>query len=335
MAKRRYKAERGYNRRPRSPASRGLKGAKGWEKNGLRMSETSDKGLGAFDRVLDGTTEYLVQKVRRLFKPLVKSSKGRIRIPERPWTIVFLHIPRTAGDAMRTGLFNDAQWDHTPFQEAPAPLTEEELNQLAGHRMVKGFISQADLERWPRERRTFTFLRDPVERVLSLYFFLRHGEYTLGHKVSVTEFFEMDHPYVRSFSHNAMTWQLGDHLHRDHRTMTGEQALERAKKALEQLDFVGFFEQLPRDFPGLKRSIFSHARVPFIYPLLFQLGARLTVHRRRIRRHAARVTPEELAVVKRCNHLDIELYRYAARRFGLRAPIYDNYQDWLRHLLRS
>ena len=42
--------------------------------------------------------------------------------------------------------------------------------------------------------------------------------------------------YIVSYGHNTMTWQLGDHMHAQHRTVSDEDALAAAKSFLESMD---------------------------------------------------------------------------------------------------
>jgi hypothetical protein len=57
---------------------------------------------------------------------------------------------------------------------------------------------------------------------------------------------------MRSFVENAMTWQLGYHMHSHHRNISIESAFTNAQNWLQSADFVGFYENFAADFLRLR-----------------------------------------------------------------------------------
>ena len=87
--------------------------------------------------------------------------------------LVFLHIPKTAGQTVHFELERIFRKEnvspvrvHTQSPETSFPDPERYL-------LFSGHIDWHDIERVPEPRVTFSVLRDPGERVASFYFYLR------------------------------------------------------------------------------------------------------------------------------------------------------------------
>jgi len=96
-------------------------------------------------------------------------------------TIVFLHIPKTAGQTIHQELARAVG------AEAVSPVrvhTQAPPNAQMppGYRLYSGHIDWTGLEALPADRFTFTVLRDPLERIASFYFYLldQAGKFTPG-----------------------------------------------------------------------------------------------------------------------------------------------------------
>ncbi len=87
-------------------------------------------------------------------------------------TIVFLHIPKTAGQTIHTALARAVG----PGAVSPVRVhtQADAAGQMPpGYRLYSGHIDWDALETLPEPRFTFTVLRDPLERIASFYFYLR------------------------------------------------------------------------------------------------------------------------------------------------------------------
>lgn len=88
-------------------------------------------------------------------------------------TIVFLHIPKTAGQAVNEALhelvggsaFVSPVRVHTQAAKGP--------QMPPGYSLYSGHIDWTELESLPPDRFAFTVLRDPRERIASFYFYMR------------------------------------------------------------------------------------------------------------------------------------------------------------------
>ncbi len=114
--------------------------------------------------------------VKHAFAPLMRFGTARtVGDPSAPRTL-FGHIPRTAGDVIQTAVFAHLTWERSDIYSPIQCLGEAEMKALRQHRVAKGFVSHLDIAKLGDGLRLVTFLRNPVERVLSLHRFLRGGE---------------------------------------------------------------------------------------------------------------------------------------------------------------
>lgn len=87
--------------------------------------------------------------------------------------IVFLHIPKTAGQAVHNALVQVVGG-----QDHVSPVRVREQAQAGrqmpkGYRLYSGHIDWTEMELLPKERFAFTILRDPRERIASFYLYMR------------------------------------------------------------------------------------------------------------------------------------------------------------------
>ena len=104
------------------------------------------------------------------------------RRPRHEWTLIFLHIPKTAGTSLRQAI-GSAYEPHERLYLYDNPslegsLSPKEFKQLpeetrARLRFVMGHIPFGLHRSIPRESRYVVVLRDPVERVVSHYYHYR------------------------------------------------------------------------------------------------------------------------------------------------------------------
>jgi len=128
--------------------------------------------------------------------------------------IVHLHIPKTAGTALRAAFEKAANGTlriSPHFQEAKyADLDPSEFDFFSGH---FGFKTAAKLD-----GQIITVVRNPVDRFVSLYYFLRQQfdqgrekgqRATLASRYPLSEFVKIrDEPSLLEPFYNTMTWQI-------------------------------------------------------------------------------------------------------------------------------
>lgn len=229
---------------------------------------------------------------------------------------VFIHIPKTAG-ATVTGIIKRQYKPFYPFpldapkyrfhfvrnpQELDAfgqwydslpPRIRHHLPFIYGHMMF-----QYDIERFlNRPCRYFTFVRDPVERTLShYYFYLRATNTADAPRVS-----------LEAFAHR------GDMKNYQTRWLTSaagfqgspQQMLEAAIDNLEnRFFFVGITERFDESILMLQNLL--HWKTPYYFK----------VNEAKMRPRRDQIPPETLEQIKACNTLDQQLYEYALKRFN-------------------
>ena len=87
--------------------------------------------------------------------------------------LVFLHIPKTAGQSVHAALSGAAGAGCVSPVRVHAEAPRGAAQMPAGYSLYSGHIDWEALEALPPARRVFTVLRDPLERMASFYFYLR------------------------------------------------------------------------------------------------------------------------------------------------------------------
>lgn len=190
---------------------------------------------------------------------------------EKPPLHVVMHIPKTAGSSLARGLTESLEpgtvlargWfdEHVRYSKK---VGLHDIRVLIGHitgRELGYFTDAYDVT-------TSTFLRDPIERVLSNYLFWREQTPEVqiddidGNKVSLVDLslhWKDDLERILTSSNkvwkyrelaNVISWQLATSMYeRDvHRP---EAVLELAKSRLRKMGFVGDYDRLKTDYEGL------------------------------------------------------------------------------------
>jgi len=229
-----------------------------------------------------------------------------------PGSVIFLHLPKTAGSTLRgvmvrqydpaeSHLIARPVWDNFEAFKAWPEAERHRIRFLYGH---MGF----GLHAWMKPPVTYaTMLRDPVERVLSHFHSARSGtvaelrgriprEMTVGDYVREQVSGELDNGQVRLLSGEPFV-EFGG-VTRDH--------LEAAKVHLrDHFAVVGVTERFDEALVMMRDALGWRRRIAY-------LRRNVTAEPR------ARVSAEDLAVVRDASRLDAELHAYAAETFDRR-----------------
>ena len=232
-----------------------------------------------------------------------------------PWASqsFFLHIPRTAGTTLNAVIRNNFAPEEVlsiysrADYERMAVLDEEVLAPI---RLIQGhlFLQSYDPPMsYAREVEVFTFLREPVARLVSQYLFELHWEENSLHTflneggVTFADYVTSDCKELRYRGRNFMTRMLsGMDFALD---SFPRAALDAAKRNLESVfGFVGVQERFDeslvmlQDFLGLESIL--HERRNALRPALKE-----------------RIAEADLALAAERNAADIELHAFAAELF--------------------
>jgi len=201
---------------------------------------------------------------------------------------------------------------------------------------------------------TFTILRDPVERVLSVIKHLKK----YGYKICTNELKyylrvedcmpprpQVFHEKLHSYLRNGVAFQWGDYLNEPKRTTQPQEAVALAKEVLRNMTFIGFYEDWETDYYGLQAAIFPdfdedtdvqkswwQRPVVAFRRVLFYWGTLIARARMRTRKYAAQVTsPEDWKLLRESTRYDQEVYDYARTLTGRPVdPFYTDYAEFAR-----
>jgi hypothetical protein len=241
----------------------------------------------------------------------IRDAKGELRPAAGP-LIAFVHVPKTAGASVKS-MFARA-FSIVTVTDAGNYLRDPEaaVVRVSSGRITKGRVAVGHIPyglfraHLPGDTRYMTFLRDPVNRVLSHY----HGHLRRTPRTervrsvtaaSLKEAIELRLPEIS----NLATRLLSD----DPSPMEAlpASALDQAKANLREFEFVGVTERFDE-------SIVLMQRVLGLPPVLYE-----SQHVSRDRPSIEEITEEERRLIQEMNELDLELYSFARGLFEERA----------------
>ncbi len=236
------------------------------------------------------------------------------RKKNQPGTVpaLFLHIQKTAG----TSIVHMARQYYGDSLVSHGDCWGKSPDQLHQFRFVSGHIGYDFARHLMQGRYSFTFLRDPAERILSMYYFCRTRNpeefdiYRKAHELDLPEFLEagLHDPCVRKNIWNNQVWQLAHgYAHLDEHGVSdfGEDELLRLAKAhLAELSHVGLTERFHEDARPVLRALGLPKMKEMPVMNATEERPPAAAHDEAIRRGLGKLT-----------ELDRELYDYA-RRLG-------------------
>jgi len=226
--------------------------------------------------------------------------------------LCFMHIGKTAGTSLQHLLRETLE--ATPvYTGSPEDFDTIEAGKLDHYGLILGHFCYRHTAKFRKERYLVTFLRDPVNRVLSNYYFLRgwKGEIYKGNKemleaaqrLSLENFLKCDLPQVRSVTTNHQTLFLAA----DFRTPGDPNDVHLRENAiynLRQFDFVGITEA----YEESAALLFADLGLPL--PSKLEV---LNVTEDRI--SANQIPPETRRMIEKLNVLDCAIYAEARKIF--------------------
>jgi Galactose-3-O-sulfotransferase len=249
------------------------------------------------DRLLE-----TIRKVSNEKRPVPPGLAGR--------QLCFLHIGKTAGTSLQHALF-EAISDAAIFHESLSGFDRVSATELALNDIVIGHFTYQHVRKMRPTRFLMTFLREPVDRVVSNYHFLRtkspvsqYSEVALraARSLSLKDFLLCEDPNVRMVTENFQTKALAFDIRPNHLepSMTGV-LLENAERNLATFDFIGITEYFDDSVRVLSEM----------------LGVELSVKKLNVNpdRPVSPPTAGELDIARSLNRLDLELYDKARSSF--------------------
>lgn len=172
-----------------------------------------------------------------------------------PVPALFQHIQKTAGTTIveiASQLYGSNMTSHGDHVGKPP-------EEFAGIPFVSGHFGFDFARQLMADRYSFTFLRDPVKRVLSMYHYCRRQEpdaspmYRIAQELDLENFLRtaLDSPLVKSRIWNNQVWQLAHGwANLDNRQIDDfepSRLLDMAKENLQSFSHIGFTEDFETD----------------------------------------------------------------------------------------
>lgn len=246
--------------------------------------------------------------------------------------LAFIHVPKTGGTSLQA-ILEGVLMNSRPVFNIRHPLQAKKFLSLPEHEQsnyygVFGHMPAGICRHVNRPVIYMTFLRDPVERILSAYAHnLRHPEEPgadvacaegiswTGHLSNIAVSCLANHDLLQEPDESGAYWAT-------EWPMTDAQ-LEQAKRNLERCAFVGLHEHYEHDVRLLPELVGHRILVPSNLP-------REKVGHNRVRRDE--LSPEQIEAIRAGNRLDIALYEHALRlrdRWGGPLnPAYRRRENW-------
>jgi Galactose-3-O-sulfotransferase len=234
--------------------------------------------------------------------------------------IIFLHLPKTAGETLRRTLKwkygSEMLYLHTLTEPAES-LEQVPLSKRRNARVLTGHLYYGVHEYIPQTCEYITLLREPVARVISFYYYILGRTDHYRHEELVRSGMSLEE-FVRSSPErgieNDQTRMLsGRGAGELEAGILGREALDEAKRNLERFLVVGLTERFDESFVMIRRA----------------LGWKLPLYLTKnvsTRPKPASATAVEL--IRERNQLDLELYDYAR---GLFSAAVEQQGESLRH----
>ena len=220
--------------------------------------------------------------------------------------ILFLHLPKTAGTALRE-LFASMYGEDRVTRSLGALRMDEALVDYADADVICGHLIARPGVQLPSDRITMTILRDPIDRFVSYYNFRKfnvsHGSIDARiHGTGIADYVELlgDGDLRDLNTQTTILYPLGTD---DHRHLPWAERVVAAKRALDAFDLVGTHDEID-DFTCMLGARFGWPR-----------GENLGRHNVTDRREGASLPEDTLRTLERLLQPDIEVFRHARDRF--------------------
>lgn len=236
--------------------------------------------------------------------------------------LYFLHIPKTAGTSIRYWLLDLFSSDDYLECFHLKPLQQQALETLESHRFFSGHFGLKLHEILSRKPKTITWLRDPIDREISQYFYLRANAKEF--REHVDDPVSSIHPFSSRYLDAVLTSGLPQLCQNEHpgycdnlqvRYLAGlspgtqeikpctQETLEIAKENLRNLDHFGICE-------WMQASIDAFCYKFFLPPHKFSLYLN-----KRSQKRGNLFSDQDLSTIRESNKYDIELYQFAQELF--------------------
>ena len=287
-----------------------------WYKSPFRQGNPfSDAGtapgmvMGLSGKSLRPAGTGIMSRLKRWVAKKIVHLHNRIVTIRRPERILVIHIAKTAGTSLRRMLQDEygpllvypGDWYLQQLPDGWYPLGSEMLRdyaKLPPHNVLIGHFTAAMADMLPRRYRTAVFLREPIQRSLSML-----GHFSRTMTVPVPTLVE-DAGFMAAHIADYQTRILGaEGVCDPHQVETIDDAvLTRAVARLETIDFVGLTERFPESC--------------VVFDELFRTGVSKHIRREGMHRPEGNELAEYVPQIEPIVRRDRVLYETALARFN-------------------
>lgn len=246
-----------------------------------------------------------MNRLSRFLKPIIRAA-----IPKESPKGLFLHIQKTAG----TSIVQIAKEHYGFDMSSHGDHVGKSRNEYLNTKFVSGHFGFNFARELMKDRYSFTFLRNPEERILSMYYFLRGQKknlfpmYKVAKDLGLEEFLRAGStdPMIKKRLWNNQVWQLSyGWANLENKTIDDfepSELLTLAKENLGSFNHVGFTETFEEDRDVILR------------------GLQLPIPNEIVMTNVSKKPKEELSnevinLLHGLTELDRELYTYAKNKF--------------------
>lgn len=231
--------------------------------------------------------------------------------------LVFVHVPKTAGvtfSAILENIYRSRIYSIYGTAEL-AKFQQLSESERGRYNLLQGHFPYGIHAYVPQPVRYITFLRDPVARVISLYyFFLRYPASYLHHKLSADNV-SLDEFVTGQFTDETRNFQT--------RMIAGTERLEPLFPEPDATTLALAKQRLATDFTAFGiTEHFDASLILISHALGWQPLSHKMLYKSRnvapVRNAKEAIDPETISAIRHNNQLDLELYDYAVDLFSVR-----------------
>ncbi|MBJ3776076.1 sulfotransferase family 2 domain-containing protein [Acuticoccus sp. 2012] len=178
---------------------------------------------------------------------------------------MFLHLPKCAGTSLHALLSNFFKPDEICPHRGDV-ITTVNAETLRRYKFFSGHFTKFGVDAIPGPKRVITVLRDPYQRILSLYYFWRSHRPDVierdnlkgpraARELGLLDFLKSNRPEVVANINNTLTRSLLGPIHLSqsagYRLRNVNYAVETAMLNLQRFNFVAFADTMDEDVPLL------------------------------------------------------------------------------------
>jgi hypothetical protein len=236
----------------------------------------------------------------------------RYKLANTPETVIFLHIPKTAGTTLDQIIYRHYLYKHVYGTGIISQQGVERFQNMSeedrkNYRLVKGHMTFGIHQYISGPWTYFTFFRNPIERTISHFYYIssapEHPSYNIIQQEKIDLKQCLEYRWVDPMLYNAHTRLLSGVWTDIRPGECTEEHLQKAKENLRHIKVIGLTEQFDVSLLLLARA--------FGWNQLFYTRQNVTVKRPSLKI----LSPETMAAVQAANQLDMELYDYAGALF--------------------